>query len=126
MPDQWNEANAADSIVGWTSATFRTALGNNASYHSASAAGLLIALTHAIANGTVGSRMESVADLMSALAPVQTFYGLMSWNSNGMISGKPMYGKQRQSGNNVVVAPLQAGTGLVYPMPKVSVNDKKR
>jgi len=125
MPDQWNEANAADSIVGWTSASFRSALGSNASYHSASAAGLVIALTHAIANGTVGSRMGSISDLMSTLAPVQTFYGLMSWSSNGMI-GKPMYGKQRQSGSDVVVAPPQAGTSMVYPMPKVSVTQNTK
>lgn len=121
MPDQWDDStNAKDSIVGWTSADFKTALGDDATYHSASAGGLAVALTHAMASGDVGSRVDEIASLMAALAPTQTFYGKLSWvqGGNGRLdetadNGKPMYGKQQQSANVVVVAP----TGpIVYPM----------
>jgi len=76
---------------------------------------LAIAMTHAVFSilAEDDPDLSTLAAKMHAQTAVQTFYGSLSWESNGIVK-KPMYGKQKQEDDYVIVAP--EGATLVYPM----------
>merc|ERR1712157_590453 len=100
MPDQWADTSPmADSIVGWTSADFKAAMeaaGQSGTYHAASAGGLAVMLSHAMAkmaNESVEFSDANLAAHLEALPATDTFYGTLDWKSDGSVMDyKPMYG----------------------------------
>jgi len=130
MPTQWAEdSTITDTIVGWTTPTFKAAMEGLSpaqvpSYHAAAAASLAIMVSHAMAAGTAGTRVGNLATLMDGLPATDTFYGKMDWQNTGAVvdtgaNSKPMYAQQRQGTSYPIVGPsgnaLATGT-LVYPM----------
>jgi len=94
MPTQWGMANTSDANVGWTSDTFTAAFGTGATYHAASAAASLIAVTDAMAHGNPADRVANLGTLMAAV-DTDSFYGRLSFGADGSIA-KPMYVQQDQ------------------------------
>jgi len=94
MPTQWGETASKDPNVGWDSAAFKSAFGDDVSYHAASMAGALIALTQALVSGEEATRADQLATLMQAVN-IPSFYGKLSFNADGSIQ-KPMYFQQHQ------------------------------
>eukprot|EP00929_Paragymnodinium_shiwhaense_P047546 TRINITY_DN24111_c0_g1_i1.p1 TRINITY_DN24111_c0_g1~~TRINITY_DN24111_c0_g1_i1.p1 ORF type:complete len:804 (-),score=180.08 TRINITY_DN24111_c0_g1_i1:495-2906(-) len=115
MPTQWAEsATATDSIVGWTTASFKTALGDKATYHAASAGASAISISHAMK--AADNKVATLAAKLASLAQFETFYGPVDFDSKGKIS-KPMYTQQRQGTANKIVAPAAAATSANMSHP---------
>jgi hypothetical protein len=120
MPDQWAEdPNLTDAITSFTSPVWKAGLEASMpsmvpiTYHAASAASLGIAVLHALAAGTAGSRTTNLVANMKAV-DTSSFYGQLSFNADGSIKAKPMYGKQYVTATSTVVIP--PNSNLVYPM----------
>merc|ERR1711924_240286 len=101
-----------------------------ASYHAASAAGAALAISYAMAEGSEGNRRTTLVAKPKAFpaAGKQTFYGPISFNTDGPMKAKPMYGRQwveAASAANIfpktVIMP--PNTNLVYPMPESDVGE---
>merc|ERR1711862_682110 len=75
QPEQWDEnVERTDDMTGWTTASFKTAMGDKATYHSAAAAAAGIALSQAWKKAAVKSRSGMVTAL-KAFDNLPTFYG---------------------------------------------------
>jgi len=96
MPTQWGMSESSDPNIGWTSSAFAGAFGTDVSYHAASMAGALVALTEAIAQGAsdATNRVSNLATLMRSV-DIDTFYGSVAFNADGSIK-KPMSFQQLQ------------------------------
>jgi len=106
MPTQWAQASISDSVVGWDSAAFSTAVGTSATYHGASAAASAIILSHAM---KADPDVAKLAETIEGLEEVTTFYGPVNFKASGAIM-KPMYTEQKQGSDIVIVAPSTATT----------------
>jgi len=100
QPTQWARGTAQDPVVGWTSSAFSSALGENATYHAASAGAAGVAIANAM---QAAADKSQLVDRLAAL-DIASFYGPIKFSSNGAIQ-KPMYAEQRQAGANHIVAP---------------------
>jgi len=97
MPTQWAQGADTDSKVGWSTDAFKSVMpAGQSTYHAASAAAAGIAIAHAMAAGTDGTRVGTIKDLIAAV-DTKSFYGLIKFNSFGNIL-KPMYTEQHQGG----------------------------
>jgi hypothetical protein len=112
MPTQWGmAADMVDPNVGWTTADFISAFGNDASYHAASAAAAGIVLTEAMAMD--GATTDTIANFIGSV-DIDTFYGHISFNADGSPM-KPMYVQQYQGENMEPVFTSMYGA-MRYPL----------
>jgi len=101
MPTQWDSSTAAkDSVVGWDSAAFKTAMGGSATYHQASAGAVGVAIANALKTQPDVTKLVATLQAMD----VDSFYGKLKWDAKGRIQ-KPMYTQQLQMAAKTLVAP---------------------
>jgi len=111
MPTQWAMSDdMMDPNVGWTTDMFIAAFGDDASYHSASAAAAGLALTEAMA--MAGATPDALAANL-ANVDMDTFYGHVAFNDDGSIA-KPMYVQQMQEEGSPVFTTMYGG--MMYPL----------
>merc|ERR1719482_2087285 len=117
MPTQWAENEyAADAVVGWTTGTFKTALGPHATYQAAAAGAAGVAIANAMKSSYASAdRVGNLAQLMHGL-DIESFYGKIKFKADGRIE-KAMVTQQLQDGRAQIVAPVIARTAsLLYPI----------
>jgi len=100
MPTQWDFTSSTnDTVLGWDSAAFTTAMGGAATYQQAAAGGVVVAIANAMK--TANNNVTTLVATLSAM-DVDSFYGKLKWDAGGRIQ-KPMYTQQKQGDNMVIV-----------------------
>merc|ERR1712110_566112 len=118
MPTQWDEhATRTDTMTGWTTEAFKTAMGaNDATYHSAAAAAAGIAISHAYSTAAAPKARADLVTALRAFDNLPTFYADLKWSASGAIE-KPMFIRQRQGTESPIVAPIpETGKSLLFPL----------
>jgi len=111
MPTQWDSSTATkDSVVGWDSATFKTAMGGSATYQQASAGAVGVAIANALNTEADVTKLVATMKAMD----VNSFYGKLKWDAKGRIA-KPMITQQLQATTRKVVAPTGM-TNMKFPL----------
>jgi len=121
-PIQWNERLVnTDTYTGWTAEQFATLFrqrydNSSPAYQTAAFFASALALTHALEK-SLSLQSADVSFALSRL-DLDTFYGLLQFDSNGQITLDFSYIQFDSNTNLKVVIPDSSATGsLIYPMP---------